>query len=321
MKELNQNDYPLKIIQDLGMVGQIPNRVRKAVFSCKYCDNSYEARVNDVKAGKSTRCPECTEANRGKNTLLKASSAFIEKANNVHNGYYSYNKTVYMGTDNKTTITCPVHGDFEQRPHQHLRGEGCKKCGYATLSAKGRTTFNTFVANASNKHDNKYIYHENTYTKLSSKTKITCPIHGDFWQLASMHSREGHGCSACSKGGFTTMKPGILYYIYLPKYELYKIGVTNGTIYRRFSMEDIEYEILFQHKFSNGKDCIDVETLLLNNYKEYSYSGDNILTSGNTELFTIDIFKGEYSAIQSDIHRNNSSNKRNVSRCAYKPSS
>ena len=116
------------------------------------------------------------------------------------------------------------------------------------------------------------------------------------------------------------MKPGTLYYVHFPEYDLYKIGITNGTVYRRFMMEDTEYEILLQHKFENGKDCIAVETLLLNNYKEYIYTGDNILSSGNTEVFTTDIFKGEYNAIYSDIHRNNKSSKRNVSRCTYRSS-
>ena len=25
-------------------------------------------------------------------------------------------------------ITCPIHGDFEQQPNNHLQGQGCKKC-------------------------------------------------------------------------------------------------------------------------------------------------------------------------------------------------
>lgn len=320
MKELNQNDYPLKIIKDLGMVGQLPKRKRKAVFSCSSCEAPYEANVGDVKQGKSSRCKACTIKNRA-GKLATSLEDFVEKAKKIHSDYYSYSRSIYKGTDTKLIITCPTHGDFEQRPHQHLRGEGCKDCGYDTVSRKGRAPFSAFVANAVKKHEDKFTYDETTYTKLSSKTKITCPVHGDFWQLADMHSREGHGCPACSKGGFTIMKPGTLYYVYFPDYEVYKIGITNGTVYRRFMMEDIKYEILFAYKFDDGKDCSDVETLLLNNYKEYSYGGANILTSGNTELFTTDIFKGEYRAIQSDIYRNNRSNKRNVSRCAYRPSS
>lgn len=320
MKELNQNDYQLTIIKDLGMVGESPRRKRRAIFACLYCQTPYEANVADVKHGKSTRCKQCTLKNRveKRSTTLED---FIVESNIIHKNYYSYVKSVYNGTDNKLTITCPKHGDFEQRPHQHLRGEGCKTCGYDVVSKKGRTPFSTFLFDANLKHNSVYTYHEDTYTKLSNKTKITCAKHGDFWQTAEMHLRAGNGCPACKKGGFTIIKPGTLYYVYFPKYNLYKVGVTNGTIYRRFMMEDIEYEVLFQHKFTSGKDCIDVETLLLNNYKEYSYIGANILTSGNTELFTTDIFKGEYRAIQSDIHRNDRSSKRNVSRCAYRPTS
>lgn len=57
---------------------------------------------------------------------------FIEKAKIKHQNYYSYEKCNYLGTDRKVTITCPVHGDFEQRASGHLwRGSGCKTCTYA----------------------------------------------------------------------------------------------------------------------------------------------------------------------------------------------
>lgn len=53
---------------------------------------------------------------------------FIEKAEKKHNNYYSYDKTVFIKSDVKTTITCPKHGDFEQTPNSHLNGRGCPIC-------------------------------------------------------------------------------------------------------------------------------------------------------------------------------------------------
>jgi hypothetical protein len=43
--------------------------------------------------------------------------------------YYDYSKTVYTGNDNKIVITCPIHGDFQQRAGDHKRGHGCRVCG------------------------------------------------------------------------------------------------------------------------------------------------------------------------------------------------
>ena len=39
----------------------------------------------------------------------------------------------------------------------------------------------------------------------------------------------------------------------------------------------------------NGQDALDWETKLKRMYKEYQYKGPDILSSGNTELFTEDI--------------------------------
>ena len=55
---------------------------------------------------------------------------FIERAGSVHSGAYSYGSTVYTHSQSKVTITCPLHGEFEQRPVDHLRGYGCKHCGW-----------------------------------------------------------------------------------------------------------------------------------------------------------------------------------------------
>lgn len=55
---------------------------------------------------------------------------FIERATKVHNGKYSYEKTVYNGSFKYVTITCPIHGDFQQKAYYHLLGVGCKSCTY-----------------------------------------------------------------------------------------------------------------------------------------------------------------------------------------------
>ncbi len=43
--------------------------------------------------------------------------------------YYGYAKVDYRGQGHKITLDCPVHGEFIQRPRDHLTGSGCRKCG------------------------------------------------------------------------------------------------------------------------------------------------------------------------------------------------
>lgn len=54
---------------------------------------------------------------------------FIRRAIETHGNRYDYSKSVYDGKRKKVTITCEIHGDFEQLPMNHIRGQGCPVCG------------------------------------------------------------------------------------------------------------------------------------------------------------------------------------------------
>lgn len=53
---------------------------------------------------------------------------FIPIALEIHNGKYSYEKTIYKKAKEKVIITCPIHGEFQQKPANHMIGQGCPKC-------------------------------------------------------------------------------------------------------------------------------------------------------------------------------------------------
>jgi len=79
-------------------------------------------------------CPSCAVEARSKLQFI-GTEKFVEMAKAVHGDRYTYTNTNYTGTYEVTTITCPVHGDFEQRPNAHLSGGGCPKCG--NIDSKG----------------------------------------------------------------------------------------------------------------------------------------------------------------------------------------
>lgn len=116
---------------------------------------------------------------------------FIEKARATHGDRYIYDRAVYVKAMSKVTITCKVHGDFEQRPSDHVNGDGCAKC-----SGKHRYTTEEFVEKALVVHDGKYSYDRAVYGSNKKKIIITCPKHGDFEQIAKDHLR-GKGCITC----------------------------------------------------------------------------------------------------------------------------
>jgi len=120
---------------------------------------------------------------------------FILRSNQVHNNKYDYSKVVYIDINTKVCIICPEHGLFEQKPNEHLRGHGCKRCQYDNLEILKPMSFDEFVKKSNEIHG-QYIYSKNDYIDASHKTKIICLDHGEFWQKPSCHLT-GKGCKKC----------------------------------------------------------------------------------------------------------------------------
>ena len=123
---------------------------------------------------------------------------FIEKAKEVHGSKYDYSKVNYVDSKTKVCIICPKHGEFWQRPADHLRGCGCWKCGgKKSQSTKPKTTDN-FIIEAKQVHSDKYDYSKVDYKGAFKKVCVICPKHGEFWQLPIQHL-QGHGCPKCGE--------------------------------------------------------------------------------------------------------------------------
>lgn len=65
-----------------------------------------------------------------KNTNMKKNTIdyFIAKAILKHENKYDYSLVNYINNKNKVKIICTTHGEFEQRPDHHLKGQGCPIC-------------------------------------------------------------------------------------------------------------------------------------------------------------------------------------------------
>lgn len=217
--------------------------------------------------------------------------AFLDAADKVHNGRYSYDTSMY--TNNRTTIpiTCELHGIFHQTPSNHLKGHGCQACQYEQLKIDRTKPQDIFIAECTIIHKNKYSYENTVYKGTHKKVCIICPEHGNFTQWAGHHIR-GVGCPKCSAGGFNLDKPGILYYLSINDGQCFKIGVTNLSVTERFTKADLEKITIIEEVFyDKGIDAYNKEQSILSSYKEHKYTIDKPLASGNTELFNIDIRK------------------------------
>jgi predicted nucleic acid-binding Zn-ribbon protein len=54
---------------------------------------------------------------------------FIIKSELIHKNTYNYSLVDYKTTKIKVKLICNIHGIFEQSTHNHLKGQGCPKCG------------------------------------------------------------------------------------------------------------------------------------------------------------------------------------------------
>lgn len=121
---------------------------------------------------------------------------FILKAKIVHGDKYIYDKSSYINNRVAVCITCKEHGDFFQRPDNHLSGRGCSKCGEDVRVKKRKTKNQDFINKAKSIHGDTYDYTESLYDGCFSPIKIKCKKHGYFYQSPSKHLL-GQGCKDC----------------------------------------------------------------------------------------------------------------------------
>ena len=118
--------------------------------------------------------------------------SFIEKANSIFNGKYSYEKVNYVNYKTEVTITCPIHGDFKQRPSNHLKGHGCPHCAKNGV----RPTLEAFRARFFDKMIN---LSEFEYKRATDAGKCLCERCGNVWYTTPMSLMKGSGCPRCAK--------------------------------------------------------------------------------------------------------------------------
>lgn len=123
---------------------------------------------------------------------------FIEKAKTVHGDKYDYSKTNYQGKDIPVIITCPIHGDFIQTPHDHLSGCGCAKCAKISRFNKLRKNQEEWIKQAKEIHGDKYNYSKVNYVNAHTPVTLICPTHGEFNISPSNHVKSHQGCAKCA---------------------------------------------------------------------------------------------------------------------------
>lgn len=130
-------------------------------------------------------CPKCSKH-------YLNNDIFLKRAKVLHNNKYDYSKVEYKAAKEKVCIICKDHGEFNQTPDSHLNGQGCPKC-----SKVYRYSTNEWIEESKKIHADRYDYSKVEYINNSTKIRIVCKEHGEFWQTPANHLK-GKNCPKCT---------------------------------------------------------------------------------------------------------------------------
>lgn len=218
-------------------------------------------------------CPVCGDLKALENKRIKATKAFIEKANKRYNDKFDYSLVEYKNNNTSVKIICPTHGVFEQRPSSHINGiHACPECRNVCLREKFQHSFKEFKDKAVLIHGHRYIYPEFIPTNMNTPVEIICSNHGVFLQTPAAHLL-GSGCPACASYGYKKNKLGYFYILKITD-DVIKFGITNKVktrLYHINYLSSFDVEIIRVFKFIDGN----IPQLIENIIKERS----DIITS------------------------------------------
>lgn len=181
--------------------------------------NKYDYSKVEYKAAKVKVCIICPEhgeflqtpdSHLNGQSCSKCSGVFryntnewIEKVKKVHGERYDYSKVEYVNNSTKICIICKEHGEFWQKPADHIKGRNCPKCTGHFMDK------NFFLIKAKDIYKDKsgnplYDYSLVDYKDSSTYITIIChkidpktgKEHGKYSKTPNKHL-SGQGCPLC----------------------------------------------------------------------------------------------------------------------------
>lgn len=187
------------VIQKYGDIydfSMVPDDIRKEdeiVVKCKLCNSEINTTFDRLLIIK--RCINCFP--KTNTFVVNSKEQFVEFCNKLFNNKYDYSKVDYINNNNKVTVRCPIHDyEWDILPSSHMRGRGCKKCGYENLSEKTLNTFEYYLSKFYDVHGDKYDYSKSEYINSHTPILIQCKNGHEFYQTPNKHTK-GANCPYC----------------------------------------------------------------------------------------------------------------------------
>jgi len=84
-------------------------------------------------------CPRCG------GSLIYDTKSFVDASIKLYGNKYNYSYVNYKNEHERIVIICPKHGQFNQRPNNHINGHGCHKCGIENRKCNNGFKWKTYV--------------------------------------------------------------------------------------------------------------------------------------------------------------------------------
>ncbi len=166
-------------------------RHRYFLIKCSLCGSEKEERISRFFSCFKCFCKKITNDD----------DYFISKSKKVHGNKYNYDFVEYVQSKTKVKILCnKCNNIFEQRPANHMRGDGCRNC----YNEKLRYKYDYFISKSKKVHGNKYNYDFVEYKGHECKVNILCNKCNNIFEQRPSRHMKGFGCQICVNREITT---------------------------------------------------------------------------------------------------------------------
>ena len=158
----------------------------KLIVICPIHGHTEQTPSNHL-SNKGGGCKACGIETRS-NTRKLSVDVVMKRFKENHGDTYDYSLVEYTNTETPVTILCKKHGEFYQRPNNHMKGTGCPKC-FCKKSKMETELFNWLPVKA--EQGNRSLIGKEIDIYMADKN-IAIELNGVFWHSSASKSNNYH---------------------------------------------------------------------------------------------------------------------------------
>jgi len=171
---------------------------------CPKCRKEIKHSINDeIKFQNELELEKMKEQERSTQRVVtqrKNLEKFLIKARATYPDRDDIEVLNYVNMKTTATFVCPNHGEYQQKPNNYLKHQGCAKCRPLTKS-QVPMTLNEFISRSKKMHGDLYEYDKAVYKGSTEAITLFCKKHKEYFDVnAGKHIGNGTraGCQKCS---------------------------------------------------------------------------------------------------------------------------